>query len=236
MDMFNPTRVALGVCVVMAVALSTGCSFSSFETARNLPRGGTSITGAIASYGYHSDQGGDSEIAFEAAVSHGLSEKVELGGKLAFFNIEDNKALNVLFTEKFSLAKDSVALTIPAGIILTDGDNVWMVNPGVLATYPATKDFTIEGAAKLVINLQDDFGDSNTLIAANVGLRLSPGGNTTWGLQPEIGFAIDPNEEGYFLQFGFGFVYNIGARPPDDGGGGGGMAGPAPAPGAWPAP
>lgn len=211
------TRAA-AVALVALLVPAAGCAYSNYQSARMLPTGGTSVGAAISQYGI---QGGDvsgDEEAVEVMASHGISDKVELGGKLAWFLIEDADSFNFLFVPKLSLIPDQLALTVPAGLILVTGDasdgddTAWLLMPTVVFSQVLSEYFELDLAAKPVIGFENDFGDSDVAFAANVGVRVTPPGQR-WGLHPEIGIMWDDDmgDEGdYYLQLGLAFVYELG--------------------------
>ncbi len=210
---------------VLAAAAMMGCSFSNYQSAKMLPRGGTSVTGAFSFYSYDEGDGSADDEAIEIIASHGLTEQVELGGKLVWFTVEEGNAFNFLAVPKISLLPDRLALTIPAGMIVIEGmddvDNAWMATPGLVFTQTLSPDFDLDVAAKPVFTFEDNFDDYNVAAAINIAIRLSPAGSA-WALHPEFGLMYDDDSEGpsgdtgYFMQIGFAFTYEIlpqGAAP-----------------------
>ena len=153
---------------------------------------------------------------FELSEKHAevARETFELGGRLSYYPVEEQDSVLLMVQPKLGIMPRKLAVILPAGLVLTDEDHGWELTPGVLYTHFFTPNVSLETAGKLLIAIQDDFGDSNTLVGANVGMRFVPNGGR-WGLQPEFGFYIDPNEDGAFTQLGVAFVYELGPRDPD---------------------
>jgi hypothetical protein len=204
----------------------SGCAYSNFQSARLLPAGSTSVGGAVSFYGYQGDFSGDEE-AVELFGSYGMSDKFELGGKFAWFAIEDNDTFDVLVVPKYALIPDKLALTIPAGIILGTGDdtdNAWMVLPGVVYSIPLAEYFELNLSGKPAFFFQDDFSDYNVAVAGNIGVRVAQPGQR-WAIFPEIGVMWDDDleeDDDYLLHIGLAFTWQLGPAP----------AAPAPAPAA----
>jgi len=223
--------------VICALATTAGCAFSSHQSAKMLPQGNTSVGIAVNSYGYHEGEDSGDEEAIELMGSHGISDQVELGGKLAWFSADDVDFFNLLVTPKISLIPNQLALVAQSGFIFTtgeeDSDNVWLTMPGVVFTADLNDSFAIDLTGKLVAMFADDFSENNLAGAVNVGLRLAPPGYS-FSIGPELGFmydddAVDEGDDtGYFLQIGFAFQYQFGAKPA--------AAAPAPTPPPAPAP
>jgi hypothetical protein len=114
------TNRGLFVCVLLLSA-PAGCAISNYQSAKMMPAGNTQLGAAISSYGYQTDSGSGDTEAVELFGSHAMSDKLELGGKFVFFNIDDNSTFNFLVVPKYSLIPDKLALIIPAGLILVTG-------------------------------------------------------------------------------------------------------------------
>ena len=202
------------------VASTYGCAWSSYQSAKTLPKGGASVTGAVSQYGYHGDMGTDEE-AFEAMGSYALTDQVELGGKLAYFSTQGVSAYNLLAAPKVGILPNQLAFTAPTGIILftsdeegVDTENIWTTMPGVVFGIPINPSVEVDLAGKWVLQFADDFSDNNGAVAANAGVRFTLP-TTTFSIMPELGFYYDNDEldtEGdteYFMQIGFAFTYEI---------------------------
>lgn len=156
-------------------------------------------------------------------ASHGVSDTVEIGGKIAWFSEEGVDVVNFLATPKVSIIPNQLAFTAPTGFILvnvdidgaSESENIWMSTPGVVYTAGISNDFVVDLTGKVVAMFADDFDDYNMAGAANIGFRFAPAGQA-WSVGPELGFmydddAVDDEDTGYFLQFGLGFHYQFGA-------------------------
>lgn len=240
----------MGMRVAWSSVVCVGClSTSSYQTAKMLPVGATRVSAAVNNYeGTASDPDGDSqshgEDAFEAMVSHGVTEQLELGGKLAFINAQAN-IFHLLAVPKLSLVPDKVALVAPTGVSImgdadVDGDGMtddegghfYESLPGVVFSQGLNQYFELTGAAQLIWLINDEFDDSEFWTGLNIGVRLRPPG-AAWAIQPEIGFTTpitnrDDNLD-YILQYGLAFHYDFGgAAGATDPNAGAGLSSPPP--------
>ena len=211
------TRILL----LAVLATSYGCAWSSYQSAKTLPQGGTVVTGAVTQYGYHGDMSTDEE-AFELMGSHALTDQFELGAKLAYFSTEGVAAYNLLVAPKVGILPNQLAFTAPTGMILFSSDsdlgdqteNIWTTMPGVVFGIPINPSVEVDLAGKWVLQLADDFSENNGAVAANAGVRFTLP-TTTLSIMPELGVYYDNDEldtEGdteYFMQIGFAFSYEI---------------------------
>jgi hypothetical protein len=202
-------------------ALSAGCATSSYQNAKMLPPGASQVGVAVNSYAYHEGGDGSSEEAIEVMGSTGVSDKVELGGKFAWFSVEDADFFNFLIAPKISITPDKLAFVAQSGFILATGDgeseSIWMTMPGIVFTNELTTGIYADLTAKLIGFFNDDFDDYNLAGGGNLGLRVALPG-AAWSLGPELGFMYDDDavdeDTGYFLQFGVGFHYQFGGVQP----------------------
>jgi hypothetical protein len=212
------------IVALVALSASAGCAFSSYQTAKMLPQGGTRVGAGISNYSYHVDGDSGDSTAFEFTGSHGLMPNFELGAKFGFFSEQDSQFYNLLLSPKLSLIPDVLALTAQTGIMFADADdadNIWLTMPGVIYTYALSDQAELDLTAKLMAQFADDFSENNFAGALNFGFRWTPPGHR-FSLFPEIGFAYDDDaldeggDTGYFIQFGFAFQFDFGpqAAPP----------------------
>lgn len=222
------TRVVLPIMVALLGA--SGCiSFSSYQSAKMLPQGATSVGGSINSYELKTDEGGASEEALELWASHAFAENFELGGKFAFWpGSEGVRGYNLLAVPKIGIIPGVLAFTAPTGaLIMTsedeggtgevsfESDVSWMTQPGVVFSHAFDPIFEIDLAGKVIWGFdEEDIADSqDVLFATNIGLRVTPPGHT-FAVMPEVGFLFDDDDFGnedftYMLQLGLGFTYDI---------------------------
>ncbi len=194
-----------------------------------LPQGTTRVTGALSSY--HASFDGDDfgEPGYEVLAMHGLSDKLELGGKFAYFDVgfgdDDMNIFHLMAIPKVSLIPDQLAVVVPVGLMTSDEDganNVYQVIPGVVYSQQLNPDFEVDVTGHTLILINDEFDDTLHYFGANIGLQLSPGG-AAWAIHPEFGLLIPvgdaAGEEGggggglapdYFFHFGFAFHYRFG--------------------------
>ncbi|MGE3543656.1 MAG: hypothetical protein AB7L28_06980 [Kofleriaceae bacterium] len=201
--------------LVATLALGA-CSFSNYQSAKMLPRGGTNLTGAFSSYDYHSEGESPGETAIEVIGSHGVTDTVEIGGKLSWFSPEGDDLYNLFVIPKVSLVPDKLAVTIPAGMMFSAADgfeNLWVLAPTLVFTQQVHPNVDLDLAGKPYFMFADDFDESATAFAVNLGVRLRLP-DTSFSFVPELGFMFDDDDPdgtdgGYYMQIGFGFSYDF---------------------------
>jgi hypothetical protein len=219
------------IVALVALSASAGCAFSSYHTAKMLPQGSTRVGGGINFYSLQADVGSGDTQGYELMASHGFSDKLELGGKFMFAHESEEDTsvnyFNFLAAPKFSLVPDKLALIADTGIVLAtassedvETESFWLTMPGVVFTQHLNEMFDLNVAGKAVLMFQDDFGEHNFAMAANVGVRLLIPESAVV-VFPELGFMFDDDDitpdGGYFMQFGVAVHYTFGgaaAAPP----------------------
>ena len=207
----------------LSIALVGGvlgaCATSSYQSARMLPQGGTQLTAAISNYDAHAENGSSGETAFEIMGSHGMSERLELGGKLSYMSVgvlgESQNVFTLLAQPKYSLQPDTLALTMPVGALFTEDDHAYEISPGVVWSKLFRPEVELDVAGNVLIAENSDFDDSEIYICGNVGASFGPA-NAPWAIHPELGLVIPTGDAAdtvdYFLQFGLAFHYRFGPR------------------------
>lgn len=209
--------------LALSLAGAAGCAQSSYQTARMLPQGGTRLSAALSSYSAYTSEGNSGKNAFEVMGSHGMNEKIELGGKLSYLDSgfsETGKFITLLAVPKVSLIDEELALAVPTGVLFNTAegsDNAFETMPGVVYTRPLTPEFELDAAGQLVIATNDSFDELEVYPAGNLGVQFSPPG-ASWALHPELGVLIPTGEAAdmldYVVQFGIAFHYKLGAAAP----------------------
>jgi len=206
-------------CLVALALLPAACAYSSYQSAKMLPMGGTQLTAAVSSYSAYVDGNNNGSTAFEVMGSRGLTDRLELGGKFSFVN-EEEDGYTLLVVPKYSLSPDTLALTMPAGVMFTsqdDTDHIYELFPGVIYTRQISPDFELDLAGQVLVAVNSDFDDSEIYLGTNVGVALSPHG-AAWAFHPEVGLLVPTGDAAdtvdYFIQFGLGFSYKFGVAPP----------------------
>jgi hypothetical protein len=213
-------RISWAVLVIALGGQAAGCAYSSYQSAKIMPQGGTSVTGAVTQYGYHGDMS-QNETAFELMGSHAVTDAFELGGKFSFFSDEGVRSYNLLVAPKVGIIPAQLAFTAPTGMVLftseedigDDTENLWMTQPGLVFSVPFNPFVELDLAGKWVMMFSDDLSENNGAVAANAGVRFTLP-NTTMSVMPEVGVLwdndeYDTNETEYFLQIGFAFSYEF---------------------------
>ncbi|MGE0549239.1 MAG: hypothetical protein AB7O24_15480 [Kofleriaceae bacterium] len=202
--------------VLLATLVLGACSFSNYQSARMLPRGGTNLTAAFTSYDYHEDGESPGEGAIEIMGSHGVSETVELGGKVSWFSPEGDDFFNLFVVPKMSLMPNKLAVSVPTGLLISgadDSETIWVTAPTLIFTQELHRNVDLDIAGKPYITIANDFDDAAMAFAFNLGVRLRIP-DTAFSFMPEIGFMFDDDEPegtdgGYYMQIGFGFSYDF---------------------------
>lgn len=206
----------LGLVVVMVLACGgalTGCiPFSSYQSAKLLPAGKSEVAVAAGAIGFSEGVEEDEDSAMypvgEVLVRSGVSDGVELGGRLSRVFEDSTNGVNQLLVDvKVKLIQDRLAFALPAGFSFTGDDIGWyQLHPTLLARAPLSTAADLELAAKGIVVFErdglEDIGTSaDLLLAATAGLRLRPG-LASWWIQPELGASISPGDSGVMYQFG----------------------------------
>jgi len=209
------------ITALVALSVSAGCAFSSYSTAKQLPAGGARVGFGFANYALHgTDTDGDT-TGLEGTGMYGLNDKFEIGGKISFFSESGTHFYDLLVTPQFSLIPDKLALTAQSGILLSDEDDTshaWLTMPGIVYTMPVGEGTEVNLAAKAVLEIKDDFSDSNLAGALNIGFRWTLPG-TRVSAFPEVGLLLDNDEvgtdnHGYFIQIGLAIQLDLGPQAP----------------------
>jgi hypothetical protein len=214
----------MGASLVAALVVASGCAFSSYQTAKNLPAGNTRLGVAINQYGVQAEGGGGDTEGFEAMGAYGISDQFELGGKVAYMSEEGADIFNVLLTPKIAITPGVLAVVAQTGMVIVSADedddelnNAWLTMPGIVYTHQFNQDLGLDVTAKVIAAFQDDFDDYNLGGGANIGVRITPGGSR-WAIVPEFGFMYDDDADDldvdWFSQFGLAFTYELGPAPP----------------------
>jgi hypothetical protein len=207
--------LTLSICFVsIALLLMVGCAppFSSIQSARTVGKGKFEVTPLFSTVFFSAEgetEHVQNEFGFQAA--YGLGNMVDLQLRYEFINvsIEDVSAsANVIgIGPKVGVYKEMIAFACPIGFAfggdVEDISETWQLHPTLLFTLPIGNSFEFNPSAKMLIPLS---GDGDILLAFNLGAGISTD-LRKWAARPEIGFLIDPGEEGHFTQFSVGLTF-----------------------------
>ncbi|HYV99184.1 MAG TPA: hypothetical protein VE967_17130 [Gemmatimonadaceae bacterium] len=206
----TPTTRSLSLLIPL---LLSACypPFAEMQSARLTGQGHHEFTG------YYSSSGGENNGSSQKLYNHvglawstGVASNIDLRARVERVSVtgEYGDAYTALsFGPKFSLNKDHVALNVPVGFAISDGEtSTWEVHPTLLFTAPVSKSFEFNPSAKLLLPLG---GGSSTLMAVNVGAAIGTDVER-WAIRPEVGFLFKPGDSGYAYHFGVGFSYRTG--------------------------
>jgi hypothetical protein len=188
------------VALVLSAVVS-GCVpvFSDLQSAKLVGKGRVEATPSFSSVsGSVQNQAG-------LQLATGVHDKVDLRVRYERVMVEDEPGVNVLgFGPKIQLVKNYAALYVPVGFAFgggLDSNETWAVHPTLLLTGQVHPAVEVNWAAKYLVPLSEEGGDN--LLAFNLGLGLGPP-KGRWTLRPEVGWLIDPGEEGHYTQFSIG--------------------------------
>lgn len=200
-------------CILLVVSIFlTGCAapFSDLQSARTVGRNRVEVTPSISAVSFASE--GETEHVqnhYGVQAAYGLGNSLDF--RVRFERIalegESRDPFDALgFGPKIGIVKDIIAINLPFGLALNDDietSDSWQFHPTILFTPISGKGFEINTSAKALIPLSSE--DSDTLIALNVGAGVSTNMDK-WSIRPEIGFLINPGEEGYFIHASIGLA------------------------------
>ena len=208
------------ICIAaFALAASACTTYSSYQSAKTMNPGATSYTAALASTTYSVDGMGNGEEIVELMARHGVSEGMDVGGRISRINFDSDGVFFFLIDAKKELIPDQLSVALPIGFALLTGDavdadadqlNYYQAQPTILYRVPAIKEVDLELTAKGIFVVATGAGDTESefLIASTIGVRFAEDiAVSKWWIQPEIGFLKDIGEDGYAYQLGFGFTY-----------------------------
>lgn len=204
-------RHSIGMLLALVLMSFAGCApvFSELQSARLVGKGHTEVTPSISSVSFSND--GDSEHIqnhFGVQGAYGVGEKVDLRLRYERIQVDtggrDSFGVNVLaFGAKIATVKDRSAFYIPVGFAfgseIDDVSETIAFHPTILFSIPASQNLELNPSAKALIPTND----SDVLLAFNVGAGIS-NDLTRWALRPEIGFLLNPGEDGHFMHLSIG--------------------------------
>ncbi len=179
-------------------------TFSELQSARTVGKGKLEITPSYSSVDYEGDSIQD-HYGIQTAL--GISEKADFRVRFEQISVEGSEGVeaSVLgFGPKFELIEGKTAVYFPVGFAF--GDDIrtsksWQFHPTALATIPINENFEINPSGKMLIPLNQD--DTDISFAFNLGLGISSN-LQKYAIRPEIGFLINPGEDGYYKHFSIG--------------------------------
>lgn len=184
--------------------LCAGCApvFSELQSAKLVGRHNVEITPSATTVS-SSDSDGSEHVQDEFGVQLATGVNDHLDLRARYVRVE---GVNVVaFGPKVGIVKDHLAFAIPLGLAFgadVDSGDSLQIHPTLIGTLPAGKVVELNGSVKYLVPLSNKGGDN--LVALNFGLGLGP---ERWKLRPEVGFLMNPGEEGHFTQFSLGFSF-----------------------------
>lgn len=180
-----------------ALAALAGCgTFSSWQSARLLAPGKTSVTAAGA---YARGEGAD-YLAAEALVRHGVTPSFEAGAQLSHLRDLDDASVTLLYLDaKVSLLPDELALQLPVGVgWRQDAIHDVQLAPTLIGTATLSPAVSADVAAKVIVIADDEHG----LTLGKVNLALTGGlrfRSDAWPFEvaPQVGVMLDDVNDHY---------------------------------------
>ncbi len=204
----NDGRATVLLAVALAAALPA-CApvFSDLQSAKLVGKQHVEVTPSFSSVSFSDDDGSEHiQNHFGVQVAAGVHDKLDM--RLRYENVQvadDGPSVSVLgFGPKIQLFKDRIAAYLPVGFAFgsdIEAGETWAIHPTLLLTAPAHRNVEINASAKYLVPLSSDDGDN--LVAFNLGLGLGPN-LKRWAIRPEVGFLLNPGEDGHFTHFSLG--------------------------------
>lgn len=205
---------AIHIAVVAVLLFTAACApvFSELQSARLAGVNHTEITPSFSAVSAH--EGGNSEGIqnhLGAQIAYGVHPQIDLRLRYeyiwltGFDEIQGGTSI-LAFGPKFSLVTDRLALYLPVGRALEEGQS-WEFQPTIFFTHAFWEnklDFTI--APKYVVTLCEGCED---LLAFNFGLALGKDVRT-FAIRPEYGILLNPGQRGSYHHFSIGISAMLG--------------------------
>jgi hypothetical protein len=198
---------------LLCVAATTACAptFSDLQSARLAGTERVELTGSYSYIGASVD--GESEKVadqFGFQLATGIARSVDLRLRYERVAVDDaDVSSNVLGGgPKIRLVRDRVAFYLPIGFAFGDdieSSETWQIHPTLLGTLPVADQVEVNGSAKVLFPFESDI---DTTLAFNLGLGI--GNFERLVLRPEVGFLINPGEDGHVRHFSIGLTYYAG--------------------------
>ena len=197
--------------LLSALVLLAGCAapFSDLQSAKTVGKAKAEITPSFSAI-YIDDTDTEhvqNHLGIQAAF--GMSDSVDFRMRFERITLDKDgdNLFNVLaFGPKIGIVEDTVALNLPVGFALsdsTDSSETWQFHPTLLFTLLSESNFELNTSAKALIPLKND--EIDTLVAFNIGMGIS-GDMEKWAIRPELGFLLNPGEDGHFMHLSIGLA------------------------------
>jgi len=199
--------------VVVVLVFLAGCAppFSAMQSARLAGKGNFEVTPLFSTIFFST--GGETEHVqneYGLQVAYGLADRFDLQLRYEFISgaVEDvGWSANVIgIGPKIGIYKDMIAMSLPIGFAfggdIEDVGETWQFHPTFLFTLPVGNSFEFNPSTKMLIPIS---GDGDVLLAFNLGAGISAN-LKKWVVRPEVGFLINPGEEGRFTHLSIGLT------------------------------
>lgn len=196
----------LAIVALLSILLNESCApvFSDLQSARMNGKGNIDVTPSFSQVSFA--EGGESasvQTHFGVQAGLGLSDKTDLRTRIEHISVkgEDFGATVIGVGPKFSIVEDQIAAYIPIGTAIgsdVNTNDLWEIQPTVLATFPVNDLVEINPSLKYIIQLSG--GDD--LVAINFGIGIGEYGKFV--VRPEYGLLYNLGESGHFSHFSLG--------------------------------
>jgi len=206
--------IVLFTCSVSTIfVFLAGCAppFSAMQSARLAGKGKFEVT-PIFSTVFFSAEGETEHVQndFGLQGAYGLADRFDLQLRYEFISVEIEDAsasANVIgIGPKIGIYKDVIAMSLPIGFAfggdIEDISETWQFHPTFLFTLSVGNSFEFNPSTKMLIPIS---GDGDVLLAFNLGAGISAN-LKKWVVRPEVGFLINPGEEGRFTHLSIGLT------------------------------
>ena len=190
--------------------------FSAMQSARLAGKGKFEVTPFFSTVSFSAE--GETEHVqneFGLQGAYGLGDRIDVQLRYEFISVEVedpyagdlSASANVIgLGPKIGIYRDIFAFCLPIGFAfggdIDDVSETWQIHPTLVITLPIGKSFELSPSSKVLIPLS---GDGDVLLAFNLGSGISAN-LRKWAIRPEIGFLINPGEEGHFTHFSVGIT------------------------------
>jgi len=198
------TIVIFGVLILLTACAPT---FSELQSARTVGKDKVEFTPSFSAVQFASDgQINSVQNHVGLQLAFGLSDKLDFRLRTEYIWLTDefsNGIGMIGFGPKYNFVLNRVSFYLPIGrAVGQDTGDTWGMHPTLLLTQPLLKE-------KVELTLSPKYlfpfcKDCSDLIAVNLGLAISSK-ISNWSIRPEFGVLCNPQDQGVYTQFSFGF-------------------------------
>jgi len=192
-------------CPLLAMSFSGCIPFTSFQSARMVPRHKTQATFSLAWTDYRSDEGVPAGWTYvDCRLRSGIASRADaaLGITMMLQSGTDGLGAVLGADIRGAVWKDHLAVVLPVSVIVGDADlGSIQLQPGVVVTAPISDRWDISAAARRHLYVR--FPHMKPIWSCDLGVGV-PVHREGWTLRPEIGVLFDRPVDGTFIHVGLG--------------------------------